>query len=63
MMEVREKPYLVTLHWDSTREGTWTGFGRDMSPACGQSEFITVTDIAEAVGCQKCLSAMDKQPS
>ena len=62
MTETREKPYRVTLHWDSTREGAWTGFGRDMDPACGQSEFITVTDMA-AVGCQKCLDAMDKQSS
>jgi hypothetical protein len=63
MTEVREKPYRVTLHWDSTREGTWTGFGRDMSPACGQSEFITVTDMAEAVGCRKCRDAMERQSS
>lgn len=61
MSDARDKPYRVTLHWDASREGTWTGYGRDLKPACGQSEFITVTDMADAVGCQKCRDAMERQ--
>lgn len=60
MSDTRDKPYRVTLHWDASREGTWTGQGRDLNPACGQSEFITVTDMEDAVDCQKCRNAMGR---
>lgn len=63
MMEARQKPYRATLHWDPTREGAWTGFGVDLNPACGQSEFITVTSVELAVDCMKCRSAMENQKS
>lgn len=47
-------PYKVTLHYDSTRQGVWIGFGRDLNPSCGQSEWIGVTGTADSVDCIKC---------
>ena len=60
MSDTREKPYQVTLHWDPSRQGAWTGFGADLNPACGHSEWITVTGMPEAVDCQKCRSKLEK---
>jgi hypothetical protein len=48
------------MHWDPTRQGVWIGNGVDLNPACGQSEYIGVTGIAEAVDCEKCRLILQK---
>jgi hypothetical protein len=57
--EDRKPPYRCWMHYDSTVQGVWIGFGVDLHPACGQSEYIGVTGMAEAVDCKKCLHIMD----
>jgi len=61
MHEDRKQPYACTMHFDSTVKGVWIGFGTDLHPACGQTEYIGVTGLPEAVDCQKCLGIMSKQ--
>lgn len=54
------EPYRVTLHFDSTiSDGlVWSGSGRDLNPACGQSEFISVTPRPDLVDCMKCKTTL-----
>jgi hypothetical protein len=53
-MNDTEKPYKCMMHYDSSVSGVWIGFGRDLQPACGQSECIRVTNYSDVVDCMKC---------
>ena len=55
----RPAPWHCMMHYDSTVQGVWLGFGVDLHPACGQSEHIGVTGHADAVDCKKCLHIME----
>ena len=57
MAEDRKPPYKWKMQWDATRQGVWIGFGVDLNPACGQSEYIGVTGIPQAVDCLKSSAA------
>ncbi len=48
------------MHYDRNVEGVWSGPGRDLNPACGQSEQIVVTSVTEAVDCLKCVQSMEQ---
>ncbi len=63
MAEDRKPPYKCKMHWDATRQGVWIGFGVDLNPACGQSEYIGVTGIPQAVDCRKCRHIMERSAS
>lgn len=56
---LRKPPSWHQMHYDTTVKGVWSGSGRDLHPWCGQSEQILVTDVAEAVDCEKCVAKMD----
>jgi hypothetical protein len=48
------------MHYNADVKGVWSGSGRDLKAECGQSEHIMVTNVREAVDCQKCLSRMER---
>ncbi len=48
------------VHYDPDVQGVWSGFGSELNPACGQSEQIVVTDVADAVDCLKCLHTLER---
>lgn len=48
------------MHYSTTVSGVWIGFGGDLNPVCGQSEYIGVTSHREIVECRKCLNALSK---
>lgn len=56
----RKLPSKRQVHYDPTVKGVWIGFGVDLNPLCGQSEYIVVTSVTEAVDCQKCASMMEQ---
>ena len=57
---INKSPYKCHMHYDSTIQGVWIGFGKDLKPVCGQSEWIGVTDNVEMVECLKCLEKVTK---
>lgn len=48
------------MHYNSSVEGVWSGSGGDLKPVCGQSEHIMVTNVREAVDCEKCVRSMER---
>jgi hypothetical protein len=60
-MNENKKPYQCWMHFDPTVSGVWIGFGRDLQPACGQSEYIGVTNYSDIVDCVKCKKNLAKQ--
>jgi hypothetical protein len=55
------KPFNVLLHYDATQPTTVTyGTGTQMSPACGQTEEIGVTNRPDLVECLKCKAIIEK---
>lgn len=59
-MTENETPYKCKMHYDSTVDGVWIGYGVDLHPACGQSEYIVVTSHTEVVDCLKCKATLSK---
>lgn len=57
---LRRTPSWHQMHHDPTVTGVWSGYGSDLSPRCGQSEQIMVTNVVEAVDCEKCLRIMNR---
>lgn len=57
------EPYRALLHYDPTISSgvVWIGFGRDMAPVCGQSEWIAVTPNQTIVECKRCLASLAKE--
>ncbi|MET4704500.1 hypothetical protein ABIB54_001986 [Frigoribacterium sp. UYMn621] len=60
-LDPEAQPYRSVMHWDPTHHGVWIGWGRKLAPACGQSEWIGVTDHREIVDCLKCIAALEKE--
>lgn len=58
--QTRKPPSWHQMHYDPTVKGVWSGFGGDLNPLCGQSEQIVVTNVTEAVDCQKCARLMEQ---
>lgn len=58
--QTHEPPYQCRMHYDSSRKGVWIGRGADLKPLYGQSEYIGVTSVIEAVDCMKCRQKMEQ---
>lgn len=61
--QTHEPPHQCRMHYDPTVKGVWIGHGVDLNPLCGQSEYIGVTSVTEAVDCMKCARMMEKSPA
>ena len=48
------------MHYNPDVKGAWSGSGRDLKAECGQSEYIMVTNVIEAVDCEKCVKSMKR---
>lgn len=61
--QTHEPPHQCRMHYDPTVKGVWIGHGVDLHPLCGQSEYIGVTSVTEAVDCMKCARMMEQSPA